>query len=141
MSSMVPALLQLAGITAMLVGAFAALGFLFRLFSGQFTQDLRARRRAREAAAGTAPPAPVHRPVQAVAADLRRLARQLDGVPAGSPQVRRRGFQAAYDDVLVEAAAQFAVPTTLRRLPPGFPRDVERLRVETALAAAGLVVR
>ncbi|MGY1649870.1 hypothetical protein [Geodermatophilus sp. SYSU D01119] len=141
MSPMVPALLQLAGITAMLVGAFAALGLLFRLFSGQFTQDLRARRRAREAAGGAAPPAPVHRPVQAVAADLRRLARQLDVVPAGSPQVRRRGFQAAYDDVLVEAAGQFAVPTTLRGLPPGFARDVERLRVETALAAAGLVVR
>ena len=138
MSPMTTAVLQLAGITAMLVGAFAALGLLFRLFSGQLTQDLRARRRAREA---DAPPVPLHRPVQAVAADLRRLARQLDVVPAGSPQVRRRGFQAAYDDVLVEAAGQFAVPTTLRGLPPGFARDVERLRVETALADAGLVVR
>jgi hypothetical protein len=75
------------------------------------------------------------------AADLRRLARQLDVVPAGSPQVRRRGIQAAYDDVLCEAAGQFTIPTTLYGLPPGFPRDVERLRVETALADAGLAVR
>ena len=135
---MTSALLQLAGITAMLVGAFALMGVSFRLFSGQFQQDLRARRRAR---GRDLPPEPVHRPVEAVAADLRRLARQLDVVPAGSPQVRRRGFQAAYDDVLCEAAGQFAIPTTLRGMPPGFPRDVERLRVETALADAGLAVR
>ena len=135
---MTSALLQLAGITAMLVGAFALLGFAFRLFSGQFLQDLRARRRARGL---DVVPERVHRPIEAVAADLRRLARQLETVPAGSPQVRRRGIQAAYDDVLCEAAAQFAVPTTLAGLPPGFPREVERLRVETALGDAGLVVR
>ncbi len=135
---MTSALLQLAGITAMLVGAFALMGFAFRLFSGQFLQDLRARRRARGL---DAVPERVHRPVEAVAADLRRLARQLEVVPAGSPQARRRGFQAAYDDVLCEAARQFAIPTTLAGLPPGFPRDVERLRVQTALADAGMVVR
>jgi hypothetical protein len=135
---MITALLQLAGITAMLCGAFALMGLAFRLFSGQLLLDLRARRRARRP---EAPPLPVHRPVEAVAADLRRLARQLEVVPAGSPQVRRRGFQAAYDDVLCEAAAQFGVPTTLRGLPPGFARDVERLRVQTALTDAGLAVR
>ncbi len=102
---MTSALLQLAGITAMLVGAFAALGLLFRLFSGQFVLDLRARRRVRE---GDAPPPAALRPVEAVAADVRRLGRQLDTVPAGAPQVRRRGLQAAYDDVLTEAAAQQA---------------------------------
>ncbi|SNS70284.1 hypothetical protein SAMN04488107_3486 [Geodermatophilus saharensis] len=135
---MTSALLQLAGITAMLVGAFALMGLAFRLFSGQFLSDLRARRRARER---HVPPAPVHRPVEAVAADLRRLARQLEVVPAGSPQARRLGFQAAYDDVLCEAARQFDVPTTLTGLPPGFPRDVERLRVQSALSDAGMVVR
>jgi hypothetical protein len=134
---MTAALLSLAGITAMLCGAFAALGVLFRLFSGQLLADLRARRRAR----GVPPPVPVHRPIEQVAADLRRLARQLDSVPAGSPHVRRTGLQAAYDDVLAEAAAQFTVPHTLTTLPPGFARDVERLRVEAALADAGLVVR
>ena len=129
---MAGALLQLALLTAALVGAFGLLGLLTGLFCGTVRLPTRRRRRVGE---------PVHRPLQQVAADLRRLARQLDVVPAGSPQVRRRGFQAAYDDVLIEAAGQFAVPTTLGGLPPGFPRDVERLRVETALAAAGLVVR
>jgi hypothetical protein len=135
---MTSALLQLAGITAMLVGAFALLGLCFRLFSGQLLLDLRARRRAR---GGDAPLQPVHRPVEAVVADLRRLAHEVEGVPAGSPQVRRRGFQAAYDDVLCEAAVQFGVPTTMAGLQPGFRRDVERLRVQTALADAGLPVR
>jgi hypothetical protein len=138
MSPMTNAVLYLVLLTAAMAASFAVLGLALRAFSGQLQQDLRARRRAR---GRDLPPEPVHRPVEAVAADLRRLAHQLDVVPAGSPQVRRRGFQAAYDDVLCEAAAQFAIPTTLRGLPPGFPRDVERLRVETALAGVGLVVR
>lgn len=138
MSPMTTAVLYLVLLTAAMAASFALLGLLLRAFSGQLQQDLRARRRVRGL---DVPPEPVHRPVEAVAADLRRLARQLDVVPAGSPQVRRRGFQAAYDDVLCEAAGQFTIPTTLRRLPPGFPRDVERLRVETALADAGLAVR
>jgi hypothetical protein len=135
---MTSALLQLAGITAMLVGAFAALGLLFRLFSGQLVLDLRARRRARD---GDVPAPAAPRPVEAVAADVRRLGRQLDTVPAGAPQVRRRGLQAAYDDVLTEAAALLAVPHALGAVPHGFARDVERLRLQTALSDAGLVVR
>ena len=134
---MTAALLQLAGITAMLVGAFAALGLLFRLFSGQLVLDLRARRRARE---GDVPPPAAPRPVEAVAADVRRLGRQLDTVPAGAPQVRRRGLQAAYDDVLTEAARLLEVPHTLDTVAPGRPRDVERLRVQAALSDAGLAV-
>ncbi|SFU06167.1 hypothetical protein SAMN05660657_05260 [Geodermatophilus amargosae] len=121
---MTSALLQLAGITAMLVGAFAALGLLFRVFSGQLMLDIRARRRARE---GDVPPPAAPRPVEAV--------------PAGAPQVRRLGLQAAYDDVLAEAAALLAVPHALGTVRPGFARDVERLRLQTALSDAGLVVR
>jgi hypothetical protein len=135
---MTAALLQLAGITAMLVGAFAALGLLFRVFSGQLMLDIRARRRARE---GDVSPPAAPRPVEAVAADVRRLGRQLDTVPAGAPQVRRLGLQAAYDDVLAEAAALLAVPHALGTVRPGFARDVERLRLQTALSDAGLVVR
>ncbi|SFP20351.1 hypothetical protein SAMN05660464_2474 [Geodermatophilus dictyosporus] len=139
---MTEALLHLLAITAMLVGSFALMGVAFRLFSGQLQMDLRARRTARRRARGLdRPPEAVHRPVEQVAADLRRLARQLDRVPAGSPAVRRRGFQAAYDDVLTEAAGQFAVPHALAGLRPGPARDVERLRVEAALADVGLVVR
>jgi hypothetical protein len=93
-----------------------------------------ARRRARRFPAGD------RRPLQDVAADLRRLGRQLALVPAGAPMARRRALQAAYDDVLTEAAGMLAVPHALSEVPPGRPRDVERLRVVCALRTAGLAV-
>lgn len=80
------------------------------------------------------------RPVQAVAADIRRLGRQLELIPAGAPMVRRRALQAAYDDVLTEAAGMLGVPHSLAAEPPGRARDVERLRLVAALRAAGLAV-
>jgi hypothetical protein len=80
------------------------------------------------------------RPLQVVAADVRRLRRQLTLVPAGAPMVRRRALQAAYDDVLTEAAGMLAVPHALATVPPGRERDVERLRLLAALEAAGLAV-
>ena len=93
-----------------------------------------ARRRARTAA-------PLdRRPLQAVAADVRRLRRRLALVPAGAPMARRRGLQAACDDVLVEAARMLGVPHTLPDEPPGRARDAERVRLLAALEAAGLAV-
>ena len=81
------------------------------------------------------------RPVQEVASDLRRLARELAGVPAGAPFIRWQALQTAYDRVLVEAAESLEVPHTLVDLPMGGARDVERLRVVCALEASGLVVQ
>jgi hypothetical protein len=83
------------------------------------------------------------RPLETVAADLRRLSRELALVPAGTPMVRWRALWAAYDSVLVEAADQLEVPHELRDLPVqiGMERDLERLRVLAALEGAGLVVR
>lgn len=80
------------------------------------------------------------RPVQQVAADVRRLARQLALVPGGAPMARRRGLQAAYDDVLAEVAGMLGVPHALATEPPGRGRDAERLRLLYALEAAGLTV-
>src|SRR5215207_8568463 len=85
-------------------------------------------------------PSPGRRPLQVVAADVRRLARSLALVPAGAPMARRRALVAAYDDVLVEAALQLEVPHLLRTTPEGRPRDLERLRLVAALEAAGLAV-
>jgi hypothetical protein len=84
-----------------------------------------------------------HRPLETVAADLRRLNRQLALVPAGTPLVRWRALWTAYDGVLMEAADQLEVPHELRDLPVqiGMERDIERLRVLAALEGAGLVVR
>ncbi|MCZ2810586.1 hypothetical protein O2W15_03985 [Modestobacter sp. VKM Ac-2979] len=80
-----------------------------------------------------------HRPLERVAADLRRLARELAMVPGGMPMERRRGLLAAYDDLLVEAAVLLEVPQQLTEVPEE-AREFERIRLLGALEAAGLVV-
>jgi hypothetical protein len=87
-----------------------------------------------------APLRPARRSLQQVAADVRRLSRATELVPAGTPMARRRGLWAAYDDVLAEAAELLEVPHALAGLPEGRARDVERLRLLSALRGAGLVV-
>jgi hypothetical protein len=84
---------------------------------------------------------PTRRPIQTVAADLRRLSRQLALVPAGAPLVRWRALWSAYDAVLAEAAEALEVTHTLPGTPAGIARDIERLRIVAALEGAGLVVR
>jgi hypothetical protein len=79
------------------------------------------------------------RPVEVVAADLRRLARELAMVPGGMPMARRRGLLAAFDDVLVEAADLLEVPNQLTATPAA-SRELERMRLLASLEAAGLVV-
>lgn len=79
------------------------------------------------------------RPLERVAADLRRLARELAMVPGGMPMERRRGLLAAYDDLLVEAARLLDVPQQLTDVPPE-ARELERIRLLGSLEAAGLVV-
>ncbi|SFK86731.1 hypothetical protein [Geodermatophilus ruber] len=133
---MAPALLYVASVVAGVVGAVALLGWLARCFCGSARLPLPLPRRRRPAE----PVLPPRRPLEAVAADLHRLSRQLARVPAGVPMARRLGLQAAYDDVLGEAAVLLEVPHTLGREPAGLPRDVERLRLQAALADAGLVV-
>jgi hypothetical protein len=132
MAVMIRALLYVGLLTGWLLGAFALLELLLRWFTGQF-RFRRRRRRTDES-----PFEATRRPIQDVAADLRRLSRQLALVPGGTPQARRLGIQAAYDDVLVEAARQLEVPHALREASPGRARDAERRRLEIALATAGL---
>jgi hypothetical protein len=129
---MLGSLLYLGLITGGLVCAFAAIDLLCRWFTGQLSMQRAARRRSRP------PTEPPHRPIEQVAADLHRLSRQLARVPAGAPQARRSGLQAAYDDVLIEAARLLEVSQTLTGLPPGNARSAERRRVEIGLAEAGL---
>jgi hypothetical protein len=85
-------------------------------------------------------PEPWRRPLQVVAADVRRLGRQIALVPAGAPMARRRALAAAYDDVLVEAALLLDVPNDLRTAPVGPVRDAARLRLLAELEEAGLAV-
>ncbi|RZU34377.1 hypothetical protein [Blastococcus saxobsidens] len=123
------ALIQLVAILA----GFAAVVVLF----GPLTRWLERRSARRHAARN---PAPSGRPLERVAADLRRLGRQVDLVPAGAPMARRRGLLAAYDDVLLEAAGMLGVPSSLAGCPEGRAREVERLRLVAELRRAGLRV-
>jgi len=125
-------LLYLGLITGSLVGTFGLMDLLLRWFTGQ----LQVSRPAHSQNQG--PLEAARRPIQDVAADLRRLSSQLALVPAGTPQARRVGWQAAYDDVLIEAARLLECPQALRQAPPGRARDAERRRVEIALTEAGL---
>ena len=122
-------LLQIGGTVAVVAALIAWTGPVFRWIAGRWR-----RRRA------AADPGPSRRPLQAVAADVRRLARSLALVPAGAPMARRRALIAAYDDVLVEAAVLLDVPHELRTTPDGPARDGERLRLVAVLEGAGLVV-
>ena len=83
-------------------------------------------------------PGPARRPLEAIVADLRRLATALRDVPRGVSRARHNGILLAYDDVLGDAALALDVPHALADLPLGLDRDLERLRVEAALRTAGL---
>ena len=78
------------------------------------------------------------RPVERLAADLRRLRPQrLD--PHRS-RLQREAARLAYEDVLREAALALGISHTLLDVPRGLPRELELLRVEQALLDAGLVL-
>lgn len=126
------ALVRLAVITAVPVAALAALGLTSRWLAGQWRSSRR-RASARENL-------PARRPVERVAADLRRLGREIALVPSGTPVARRRGLLAAYDDVLREAAAALEVPEHLTGASSAARElELERIRLLAALQDAGLV--
>lgn len=78
-------------------------------------------------------------PFERVAADLRRVRRMKNALPQGTSWVRVAGVERAYDDLLCIACAQLHVQTTIRSLPLGDPRDLERARVEYVLGENGLL--
>jgi hypothetical protein len=80
-------------------------------------------------------------PIEQLAADLRRVHRVLRQLAPGTPIVRWRATRQAYDTLLMQACLALDVPHRLDELPPeGFEREMERLRVEEGLRAAGLKV-
>ena len=132
------------GIAFLLVVFWAELPLLDRWLSGRGEDRRRTDRRPRYVLRGNRAhraAEPNRRPLQVVAADLRRLSRQLALVPAGAPLVRWRALWWAYDAVLIEAAELLELTHTLPGTPVGIARDIERLRLQAALEGAGLVVR
>lgn len=112
---------------------------------GRLLSALVERRDLRHRARQAAEQQPLARvPIQVLAAELRRLAAEVESqrtTLSGHPSaVRRRATALAYDDRLVEACNLLGVEQCLA-VRHGRSRDVERLRVEAALAAAGLDVR
>ena len=134
---------QLAAVVAMTVGAAWLMDLSLRAFTGTLRRPRRRRRPVRQARVAARRPVPVavpeRRSVQAIAADLRRLRRELALVSIGSA-AHRAGVLAAYDDVLVEAARSLEVAHRLPETCPGEEREVERLRLAAALADTGLVI-
>ena len=128
------AVVHVAPVLALLGALALGLAVLDRWLSGRSVRRRRSRRAQHPSSA------PTRRPIQVVAADLRRLSHQLALVPAGAPLVRWQALWAAYDGVLIEAAEQLQVPHELPSAPLGMPRDLERLRLLAALEGAGLVV-
>lgn len=104
---------------------------------GEWTGDLLRRCHllpSRDDSAGAAPGPPVEK----LAADLRRLSAAVRDMPRGTSRARQHGLLTAYDEVLAAAGRALDVPQSLETLPLGLDRDLERLRVEGALEAAGL---
>jgi len=87
------------------------------------------------------PPQPAGLPIQQIAADLRRLDSRLTELrqagPVTAKAVKLTAAQSAYDDRLLDACRALDVAHELGSA-RGAGRTVERLRVEAALAGAGL---
>ena len=79
----------------------------------------------------------MHRPIEQVGADLRRLHAAFHR--GGMRFAKYEGCRQAYDHVLGEAADMAGVPHLLTLLPPGSELDSERERVELLLRHHGLL--
>lgn len=77
-------------------------------------------------------------PIEQLAADLRRLGRQRVGIAMRSP-LWFSAVQRAYDDRLQQACRSLDVDEHLDDL-DGVDREIERVRVEGVLQAAGLAL-
>ena len=79
------------------------------------------------------------RPIEQLAADLRRLRRAVatDQQRSATHQLANR---VAYDQLLMQACGMLAVPHDLAKATAGPERDIERIRVEAELERAGIVL-
>src|SRR5688572_28103566 len=93
--------------------------------------------RARRGRSADADVVPLHRPVEQVGADLRRLHAAFHR--GGMRFAKYEGCRQAYDRVLAEAAEMAGVTHLVGILPPGEELDRERERLERLLVQHGLL--
>ncbi|HEY8729800.1 MAG TPA: hypothetical protein VIL94_09470 [Acidothermaceae bacterium] len=89
-------------------------------------------------------PQPIGRPIEDIAASLRRIQYWLDTYadprPIPGKATKLTAADTAYDRVLVDACHALEVPEALDGT-EGLDREAERLRMQAALEDAGLVLR
>jgi hypothetical protein len=114
----------------------------FRRRRGGTSMGWRERRRLarldRSLCPGAVPDAPAVPPIERIAADLRRLRRQRTGIALRSP-VWFSAVEKAYDERLRLACGQLDIAGHLDEL-TGVDREIERVRMEGELEAAGLTL-
>lgn len=124
------------GIQLALALGIPALAFVVMLSLGRLAALMR--RLASDRHRGTPMSPPLGPPIGNIARDLRRLARELATVTPGATQLGRPDLQREYDEALIAACTALEVGHRLSAGMPGRSRDMERARVEAALAESGL---
>lgn len=117
------------------VGAAALRGDLVEWRSSRAVARLVSRARRRHPTGADV--VPLHRPVEQVGADLRRLHAAFHR--GGMRFAKYEGCRQAYDRVLAEAAEMAGLTHLVGILPPGEELDRERERVEWLLVQHGLL--
>ncbi len=81
---------------------------------------------------------PEGRPIEVIAADVRRLALRFHGLDPRTPFPKADAVRQAYDKALAECCGALDVTHLLGVIMPGPELDTERTRVEVVLEGAGL---
>ncbi len=81
---------------------------------------------------------PTSRPIEAIAADLRRLGTRYHSLHPHTSFAKVEAVRSAYDRALGECCATLGLTHLLAVLPAGAERDAERERVEDLLADSGV---
>jgi len=130
--SMAPVLAVLLVATVVL----SALAYGFGLLLGRRGEPVRERIAAR---LGRRPaPMPEGRPIEVIAADLRRLGVRFHGLDPHASFAKVAAVQGAYDRTLSECCAALGLTHLLGVLTGGPELDAERRRVEEQLAGCGV---
>jgi hypothetical protein len=81
---------------------------------------------------------PLSRPIEQIAADLRRLGLRYHQLDPRTSFAKAEAVRSAYDRALAECCTTLGITHLLEVLPPGPQRDAERERVEDQLAGSGV---